>query len=99
MTEMPLRRLGRRGLTVSRLVLGTMIFGERTSEPEAARIIAAAAEAGVNFIDTADTYAGGRSEEIVGRAIAGDRYRWVLATKLGNPNGTDPNERGLSRKW
>lgn len=96
---MPLKRLGRSGLTVSRLVLGTMIFGDRTDEAEAARIIAASTEAGINFIDTADTYAGGRSEEIIGRAIAGDRYRWVLATKLGNPNGKGPNERGLSRKW
>lgn len=97
--KMPLSRLGRSGLTVSRLALGTMIFGDRTDEAEAARLIAASAEAGINFIDTADTYASGRSEEIVGRAIAGDRYRWVLATKLGNPNGKDPNERGLSRKW
>jgi aryl-alcohol dehydrogenase-like predicted oxidoreductase len=96
---MPYRRLGRSGLTVSRLVLGTMTFGARTDEGEARKIIAAAAEAGVNFIDTADTYAGGRSEEITGRAIAGDRHRWVLATKLANPNGPGPNSRGLSRKW
>lgn len=96
---MPYRRLGRSGLTVSRLVLGTMTFGARTEEAEAQRIIASAAEAGVNFIDTADTYAGGRSEEITGRAIAGDRHRWVLASKLANPNGPGPNSRGLSRKW
>ena len=96
---MPYRRLGRSGLTVSRLVLGTMTFGARTDEAEAKRIIASAAEAGVNFIDTADTYAGGRSEEITGRAIAADRHRWVLATKLANPNGPGPNGRGLSRKW
>lgn len=99
MTEMPYRRLGRSGLAVSRLVLGTMMFGGRTDEAEAGRIIAAAAEAGVNVIDTADTYAEGRSEEIVGRAIAADRPRWVLATKLANPNGPGPNRRGLSRKW
>jgi aryl-alcohol dehydrogenase-like predicted oxidoreductase len=99
MTEMPHRRLGRSGLIVSRLVLGTMMFGGRTGEAEAGRIIASAAEAGVNFIDTADTYAEGRSEEIVGRAIAADRPRWVLATKLANPNGRGPNRRGLSRKW
>ena len=96
---MPYRRLGRSGLTVSRLVLGTMTFGARTEEDEARRIIASAAEAGVNFIDTADTYAGGRSEEITGRAIAADRHRWVLASKLANPNGPGPNGRGLSRKW
>jgi Predicted oxidoreductases (related to aryl-alcohol dehydrogenases) len=53
---MPMRRLGRSGLTVSRLVLGTMMFGGRTDEAEAARIIAHAREAGVNFIDTADVY-------------------------------------------
>ena len=90
MTQMPYRRLGHSGLAVSRLVLGTMMFGARTEEAEATRIIAAAAEAGVNLIDTADTYAGGRSEEIVGRAIAADRHRWVLATKLANPNGAGP---------
>jgi aryl-alcohol dehydrogenase-like predicted oxidoreductase len=97
--EMPFRRLGRSGLTVSRLVLGTMTFGARTEEPEARRIIDSAADAGVNFIDTADTYAEGRSEEIVGRAIAADRHRWVLATKLASPKGSGPNQRGLSRKW
>ncbi len=96
---MPYRRLGSSGLTVSRIVLGTMTFGARTDEDEAGRIIASAAEAGVNFIDTADTYAGGRSEEITGRAIAADRHRWVLASKLANPNGPGPNGRGLSRKW
>ncbi|HUZ64014.1 MAG TPA: aldo/keto reductase [Acetobacteraceae bacterium] len=97
--DMPFRRLGRSGLIVSRIALGTMTFGDRTEEPEARRIVHAAADAGVNFIDTADVYAGGRSEEIVGRAIAADRHRWVLATKLGNPNGAGPNQRGLSRKW
>ena len=99
MTQMPYRRLGHSGLAVSRLILGTMMFGARTEEAEARRIITAAAEAGVNLIDTADTYAGGRSEEIVGRAIAADRDHWVLATKLANPNVAGPNRRGLSRKW
>jgi aryl-alcohol dehydrogenase-like predicted oxidoreductase len=96
---MPYRHLGRSGLTVSRLCLGTMMFGGRTEEAESRAIIDAAAEAGVNFIDTADTYAGGRSEEITGRAVAADRHRWVLATKLANQNGAGPNSRGLSRKW
>jgi aryl-alcohol dehydrogenase-like predicted oxidoreductase len=96
---MPYRRLGRSGLTVSRIALGTMTFGARTEEGEARRIIVSAAEAGVNFIDTADTYADGRSEEITGRAIAADRHSWVLATKLANPIGNGPNQRGLSRKW
>ena len=97
--EMVYRRLGRSGLTVSRLVLGTMNFGARTEEADARRIIDAAFDAGVNLIDTADTYAEGRSEEITGRAIAARRNDWVLATKLCNPNGTGRNRRGLSRKW
>lgn len=97
--EMPVHRLGRSGLVVSRLVLGTMNFGDRTSESDALRIIAAAGDAGVNFLDTADTYAGGRSEEIVGTAIASNRSSWVLATKLANRNGPGHNDRGLSRKW
>lgn len=96
---MQFRRLGRSGLVVSRMVLGTMNFGARTEEREAREIIAAAIAAGVNFVDTADTYAEGRSEEITGRAIAGERNRLVLATKLANANGPGPNDRGLSRKW
>ena len=96
---MPLMRLGRSGLVTSRLALGTMTFGARTDEAEARRIVAAAAEAGVNVIGTADNYAGGRSEEIVGRAIAGNRHAWVLATKVANPVGVGPNGQGLSRKW
>ncbi len=92
-------QLGRSGLRVSPLCLGTMMFGGRTAEAEARRIIALAAEAGVNFIDTADVYNEGRSEEIVGRAIAADRQRWILATKVGNAMGADPNMRGLSRRW
>ncbi|MFT0859398.1 aldo/keto reductase [Ancylobacter sp. G4_0304] len=97
--QIPARRLGRSGLVVSRLVLGTMNFGSRTSEADALAIIAAAAEAGVNFIDTADTYSEGRSEQIVGTALAGNRDSWVLATKLANRNGPGHNDRGLSRKW
>jgi aryl-alcohol dehydrogenase-like predicted oxidoreductase len=96
---MDTRPLGRSGLKVSPLCLGTMMFGGPTDEAEAARIAASAREAGVNFIDTADVYTGGRSEEIVGRLIRGDRDRWVLATKVANPGGEGPNERGLSRKW
>lgn len=99
MNDIPVRRLGRSGLVVSRLALGTMTFGDTTDEQEAIRIASAAAERGVNFIDTADTYAGGASEEITGRIVAANRHRWVLATKLANPNGAGPNARGLSRKW
>ncbi|KAB0584700.1 aldo/keto reductase [Ideonella dechloratans] len=81
------RKLGRSGLKVSPLCLGAMMFGEQTSEGEAIEVIASAREAGINFIDTADAYTGGRSEEIVGRAIRADRDRWVLATKAGYPAG------------
>lgn len=97
--EIPTCRLGDSGLIVSRLCLGTMPFGARTDEAEAGRIYARAREAGINFIDTADVYAGGRSEEIVGRLVARERDRIVLASKLGNAVGEGPNERGLSRKW
>jgi len=96
---MDYRGLGRSGLKVSPLCLGAMMFGGRTDEPTSARIIDKAREAGVNFIDTADVYNAGASEEVVGRAIATDRDHWVLATKLANPMGRSPNERGLSRKW
>jgi aryl-alcohol dehydrogenase (NADP+) len=96
---MQYRTLGRSGLKVSPLCLGAMNFGGPTDEATAMRIVASAREAGVNFIDTADTYAGGKSEEITGRAIANARDEWVLATKLGNVAGEGPNGGGLSRKW
>jgi aryl-alcohol dehydrogenase-like predicted oxidoreductase len=97
--QLPTRRLGTSGLVVSRLALGTMTFGDRTDEAEAGRIFGEAVEAGVNFVDTADTYAKGASEEIAGRLLGKNRHRFVLATKLGNANGSGANERGLSRKW
>jgi aryl-alcohol dehydrogenase (NADP+) len=93
------RNLGRSGLKVSPLCLGTMMFGGATDEPTAQRIIAKAREAGVNFIDSADAYNGGRSEEVTGRAISNQRDQWVLATKLANAMGEGPNAGGLSRKW
>jgi len=97
---MEMRKLGRSGLTVSPICLGTMMFGDETDEKEARRIIDHARDAGVNFIDTADQYGRGKSEEIVGRAIAKDRDAWVLATKGGNPvNDTHANAQGLGRKW
>jgi aryl-alcohol dehydrogenase-like predicted oxidoreductase len=95
---MEYRNLGRSGLKVSPLCLGTMMFGERTDYAESARIVASAREAGVNFIDTADVYAKGESERIVGKLVAGDRDHWVLATKVGNPMGEGPNQRGTGRK-
>jgi aryl-alcohol dehydrogenase (NADP+) len=92
------QQLGRSGLRVSRLCLGTMMFGGATAEDEAGRIIEDAHEHGVNFIDTADIYNNGKSEKVVRRAIAAQRDRWVLATKIGNEVGPGPNQRGLSRR-
>ncbi|MCC6471932.1 MAG: aldo/keto reductase [Alphaproteobacteria bacterium] len=93
------RTLGRSGLRVSPLCLGTMLFGGRTDEATARSMVARARDASVNFIDTADVYTDGKSEEIVGRAIAKERHHWVLATKLANKIGDGPNRQGLSRKW
>ncbi|MBL8705029.1 MAG: aldo/keto reductase [Rhodospirillales bacterium] len=96
---MEFRSLGRSGLKVSPICFGTMLFGGRTEEAVAARMVARAREAGVNFIDTADAYVEGRSEEIVGRILGKERPQWVLATKLANKMGEGPNQQGLSRKW
>ncbi len=96
---MKLRNLGHSGLRVSPICLGTMMFGYRSDEATAKRIVDRARDAGINFIDTADAYAKGVSEEITGRLIAADRDRWVLATKVGNDMGEDPHQTGLSRKW
>lgn len=95
---MEYRSLGRSGLKISPLCLGTMMFGGQTDETLSSRIISKAHEAGINFIDTADMYNEGRSEEVTGRAIAPRRSSWVLATKVANPVGPGPNDRGLSRK-
>lgn len=91
--------LGRSGLKVSPLCLGTMTFGARTDEKEAERIYARAREAGINFLDTADVYNGGVSEEITGRLVRRERDKVVLATKLANNLSPDPNHGGLSRRW
>ncbi len=96
---MQYRQLGRSGLKVSPICLGTMMFGGPTDEATSSRIVAKAREAGINFIDSADAYNGGKSEEVVGRAISNNRSNWVLATKLANPIGDDPNHGGLSRRW
>ena len=93
------RRLGDSGLEVSELCLGTMMFGDRTDAPTATRIIASAFDAGVNFVDTADNYSKGASEAIVGPAIAANRHRWILATKVGNVMTRKPDDGGLSRRW
>jgi aryl-alcohol dehydrogenase-like predicted oxidoreductase len=95
------RALGRTGVPVSKLCLGAMMFGA-WGEPdhnESIRIIHAALDAGINFIDTADVYSAGESEEIVGKALAGGkRDEVVLATKVGFPMGDDPSRRGASRR-
>ena len=95
---MEYRGLGRSGLKVSPLCLGTMMFGGPADAAAAQRIVDRAREQGVNFIDTADVYAAGRSEEVVGQAIREHRSWWVLATKCANPTAEGPNARGLSRR-
>jgi aryl-alcohol dehydrogenase-like predicted oxidoreductase len=95
------RSLGRTGVSVSGLCLGTMMLGAwgTADHDECIRIIHRALDAGINFVDTADVYAGGESEQIVGKALAGPRRdRVVLATKVGFPMGDDPARRGASRR-
>jgi aryl-alcohol dehydrogenase-like predicted oxidoreductase len=99
---MELRPLGRTGVQVSNLCLGGMMFGEwgNQDHDDSVRIIHRALDAGINFIDTADVYSAGESEEIFGKALAGGRRDDViLATKLHMPMGEDPNQRGNSRRW
>lgn len=91
--------LGASGLRVPRLWLGAMMFGDQTDETVAREMVAVTRDAGLNAIDTADNYAGGESERMVGRLIAQDRSRWVVATKVANPIGNEPNDRGTSRHW
>ena len=96
---MDYRYLGRSALRVSPLCLGTMMFGGATDEPTARRIIDKARGQGINFLDAADLYNGGLTEEVVGRSIRGDRDHWVVATKFGHRMTAAPNEGGQSRKW
>ena len=93
------RNLGHSNLKVSALCLGTMMFGDQTDLPEAGRIVAHAHGQGVNFIDTADAYTAGASEEMVGRLIQPHRHDWVLATKLGSAMSKRVNEGHYSRAW
>jgi aryl-alcohol dehydrogenase-like predicted oxidoreductase len=96
------RPLGRTGVSVSKLCLGAMMFGDwgTNDHDESIRIIHRALDAGINFIDTADVYSAGESEEIVGKALAGGRRDdIVLATKVFGPMGEDVNRRGASRRW
>ena len=96
---MKYRYLGRSALQVSPLCLGTMMFGGPTDEATSRRIIDKARDQGVNFIDTADVYNGGKSEKIVGRAIRDQRRHWILATKFGHSTSAEPNEGGQSRRY
>jgi len=96
---MKYRKLGRTGLMVSEVCLGTMTFGNQIDEAAATQLMRWAIDAGINFIDTADMYVDGRTEEIVGRALKGVRQSVVLATKVGVwQSGPDVNDIGLSRK-
>lgn len=99
MSSIEYRNLGRNGIKVSPITLGTMMFGGQTPEDVAKRITDKAFAQGINFIDTANGYNGGASEEVVGRLIADRRAQWVLATKFVNPNpgGDGPNNKGASR--
>jgi aryl-alcohol dehydrogenase-like predicted oxidoreductase len=95
------RTLGRTGIQVSPYALGAMMFGVigNPDHEDSTRIIHRALDAGINFIDTADMYSHGESEEIVGAALQGRRDHIVLATKVYGAMGDDPNQRGASRRW
>src|ERR1700755_2934296 len=98
---MEYRPLGRTGVQVSKLCLGTMMFGGwgNPDHDDSIRIIHAALDAAISFDDSADVYSAGESEEIVGKALKGRRDDVVLATKFFIPMGEDPNQRGGSRRW
>lgn len=95
---MEYRNLGRSGLKVSQMALGTNAFGTRADEATGIAIVHAALDAGINLIDTADMYGSGESERIIGLALKGRRSQAVLATKCWFPTGDGPNDRGTSRK-
>jgi aryl-alcohol dehydrogenase-like predicted oxidoreductase len=99
---MQYRSLGRTGIKVSPYALGALMLGASIGNPDhddSIRIIHTALDAGINFIDTADAYSQGVSEEVVGKALSGRRDSVVLATKLSRPMGADPNQQGASRRW
>lgn len=93
------RRLGRSGLVVSAVGLGTNNFGSRLDESQVRRVVGQTLESGINFIDTADLYARGRSEELIGRALGPRRSDVVIATKVGMAKGQLPFEQGAGRHW
>jgi len=98
---MQYRTLGKTGIKVSPYCLGAMMFGAvgNPDHGDSIRIIHKALDAGINFVDTADAYSRGESEEIVGKALKGRRDNIVLATKAHLPMGDDPNQQGNSRRW
>ena len=98
---MRMRTLGGTGIKVSPYCLGAMMFGAsgNPDHEDSIRIIHAALDGGIDFVDTADVYSAGESEEIVGKALRGRRDDLVLATKAHSPMGEDPNMRGNSRRW
>jgi aryl-alcohol dehydrogenase-like predicted oxidoreductase len=100
-TAMPLRTLGETGMKVSALCLGAMMFGAwgNTDHEDSIKIIHKALDSGINFVDTADVYSQGESEEIVGKALKGKRKDIILATKVHGQMGEDPNHQGNSRRW
>jgi len=94
---MEYRRMGRTGLKVSEICLGTMTFGHGTDQAEATQIVDLAFAAGVNFFDTANAYGNGQSEILLGEALKGRRKDAIIATKVFNPMGPNPNDSGMSR--
>jgi aryl-alcohol dehydrogenase-like predicted oxidoreductase len=95
---MKYRLIGRTGLQVSPLCLGTMTFGNETDETVSAEIFQSCRDRGLNFIDTADVYGQGRTEEIVGRLLADCRDEWIVCSKFQGRTGPGPNDRGASRR-
>ena len=96
---MEYRSIGKSGLKVSEIGLGTNSFGNRADEQTSISVIEHALELGINLIDTAEMYAQGRSEEIVGKALKGKRPQVIIATKFGYPTSIGPRERGGSRSY
>lgn len=94
---MEYRRLGKSGLKVSEICLGTMTFGHGADETESERMVHLAWDAGVNFFDTANSYGDGESEKLLGKALKGRRRDAIVATKFFNPMGPGPNDSGMSR--
>jgi aryl-alcohol dehydrogenase-like predicted oxidoreductase len=92
------KNLGKSGLKVSRICLGTNNFGGQVSEEASIEIINKALDCGINLVDTANVYTGGKSEEIIGKAVKGSRDEVIIATKVGFGVGQGPNQGGLSRK-